>query len=176
MLALYWDLGKAIVEKSTQAGWGNAVVEQLSKDLTQGFPTLKGFSRTNLYAMRSWYLFYGEQDPIVPQLVGQIPWGHNRLIIDKIKDRTEALFYVQQTIQNGWSRDILAHQIQTKLFARQGKAISNFTQTLPKPQSELATQTLKDPYIFDFLSLTDEAHERELEKALVSHITKFCWN
>jgi predicted nuclease of restriction endonuclease-like (RecB) superfamily len=173
MLTLYWDLGKAIVEKSTQAGWGNAVVEQLSKDLTQDFPTLKGFSRTNLYAMRSWYLFYGEQDPIVPQLVGQIPWGHNRLIIDKIKDRTEALFYVQQTIQNGWSRDILAHQIQTKLFARQGKAISNFTQTLPKPQSDLATQTLKDPYIFDFLSLTDEAHERELEKALVSHITKF---
>lgn len=87
MLALYWDLGKAIVEKSTQAGWGNAVVEQLSKDLTQGFATLKGFSRTNLYAMRSWYLFYGEQVPIVPQLVGQIPWGHNRLIIDKIKDQ-----------------------------------------------------------------------------------------
>jgi predicted nuclease of restriction endonuclease-like (RecB) superfamily len=172
LLALYWDLGKLIVERLRTSGWGEAIVEQLSKDLSAAFPDLKGFSRTNLYAMRQWYLFYG-QGETVPQVVGQIPWGHNRLILDKIKDQAEALFYAKACFENGWSRNLLAHQIDLKLYHRQGKATTNFDRALPAGESDLAQQTLKDPYVFDFLSVGNQAHEREVEKALVDHITKF---
>jgi len=164
MLAFYWDLGKGIVYKQTKKNWGDAVIEQLSKDLQSEYPEMKGFSTRNLFYMKSWYLFYNNQFDLVQhvvalnqipvkinsaekvqQLVAQIPWGHNILIITKIKDINEALFYINETILNGWSRSVLRIQIETDLYLRQGKAITNFDNTLPKPQSDLAAQTLKDP-------------------------------
>ncbi len=173
MISLYWDLGRPIVEKQEYEKWGTAVVERLSRDLKKEFPEMTGFSRTNLFAIRQFYLFYYCGTEFVPQPVGQIPWGHTRLIIGKIKNFDEAIFYSQQTIENGWSRDVLAMQIESNLFARQGNSLTNFTQTLPKPNSDLAKQTLKDPYRFDFMQLTKDAKEREIELDLMRHITEF---
>jgi predicted nuclease of restriction endonuclease-like (RecB) superfamily len=192
LLAFYWDLGKDITEKQILKNWGDAVVEQLSKDLQTEFPEMKGFSRSNLFYMKKMYLFYNEQIKIIQQsvgqssllanidtlekiqqLVGQIPWGHNILIITKIKNIDEAIFYANETLINGWSRAILRMQIDTDLYSRQGKATTNFIATLPKPQSDLANQTLKDPYIFDILTLKKEADERSIENQLTKHITKF---
>lgn len=173
LLSLYWTLGKMIVDKQTESGWGNAVVERLSRDLKKEFPEMKGFSRANLFSIRKWYLFYSVQDKKVQQLVRQIPWGHNILIINKMKDYNKAEFYINATIANGWSRNVLLHQIETNLYDRKGHLTHNFDVTLPKPQSDLAKETLKDPYIFDFLTMGEEAHERDLENQLVMDITKF---
>ena len=119
--------------------------------------------------------FYKNKDPIVQQLVGQIPWGHNVLLISKTKDVDKAIWYIRQTVEFGWSRSALVHQIELNLYERQGKKekISNFSITLPKAQSDLAEQTLKDPYVFDFLSIGKQSHEREIEKELTKHIQKF---
>jgi predicted nuclease of restriction endonuclease-like (RecB) superfamily len=173
LLSLYWTLGKMIVDKQTESGWGNAVVERLSIDLKKGFPEMKGFSRANLFSIRKWYLFYSVQDKKVQQLVGQIPWGHNILIINKIKDYNKAEFYINATVANNWSRNVLLHQIETNLYDRKRHLTHNFDVTLPKPQSDLARETLKDPYIFDFLTIGEEAHERDLENQLVQNITRF---
>jgi len=173
LITLYWNIGKSIFEKQEIKGWGNSVVEKLSKDLKNQLDNVTGFSRTNLFAMRQMFLFYKQHEEFVPQLVGQIPWGHNRLVLNKIKEVNKALFYIQSTIENGWSRNILELQIEGNLFERQGKSVTNFQNTLPKPQSDLAKQTLKDPYIFDFLTLEKGAHELEIEKQLVTHVTKF---
>ena len=173
MIQLYWNIGQSIVEKQEIQKWGSSVVEKLSKDLRKEFPDVSGLSRTNLFAMRQFYLFYRENSEFVPQLVGQIPWGHTRLIISKIKNVQEALYYSQQTIENNWSRDILAMQIESKLYNREGKAVTNFKKTLPKPHSDLANQTLKDPYMFDFMMLKKDAQEHEIEISLTKHITQF---
>jgi len=173
MLEMYWQLAEEIVIKQKTANWGEAVLEQLSIDLKLSFPTIKGFSRRNLYAIRQWYLFYSTKHEFVPQLVAQIPWGHNRLIISKVKNVEEALFYCKATIENGWNRDHLALAIKHKYFETKGKSISNFNNTLPEAQSELAQETLKNPYNFDFLGLEDDALEREIENAMMEHITKF---
>lgn len=133
---------------------------------------MKGFSTRNLKYMRSLADAYPEE-AIVQQLVAQIPWGHNVRILDSVKDQNERLWYIQQTIENGWSRAILEYQISSKLYQRQGKAITNFEQTLPQPQSDLAQQILKSPYNFDFLSLGKEAQERDLERALIAHMRDF---
>ncbi|GAB7015443.1 hypothetical protein JCM10550A_08090 [Methanogenium cariaci] len=161
------------------------------------FPEMKGFTETNLRFIRRWYLFYGNEvsnsvtacdriasgvlpaaggDEKVAQavpLLTRIPWGHNRVIISKCNTVDEALFYVRRTIENNWSRNVLTHQIESNLYARNGKEISNFSSTLPAPQSDLAQQIIKDPYKFDFLSLTPEYTERELEQGLIEHITHF---
>lgn len=192
LLSFYWDLGRDIIDKQTNKNWGDAVIEQLSKDLHSAFPEIKGFSRSNLFYIKKWYLFYSEQSKTIQQavgqiklpenidtpekiqqLVGQIPWGHNILIITKIKNIDEAIFYASETLINGWSRSILRMQIETNLYSRQGKATTNFITTLPKHQSDLANQTLKDPYIFDILALKKEADERSIENQLTKHITKF---
>ncbi len=192
MLNFYWNLGKDIIEKKTTKSWGDAVVEQLGKDLQAEFPEMKGFSRSNLFYMKKWYLFYNEQatkiqqavgqnfsprktDAIekIQQLVGQIPWGHNILIITKIKDIDKALFYINETIINGWSRAALRIHIETDLYSRQGNATTNFDITLPQPQSDLAKQTLKDPYVFDIMTIKKDADERNIENQLTKHITKF---
>lgn len=173
LLDVYWELGKEIVQKQDEAGWGDSVLEQLSTDLRMSFPDMKGFSRRNLYAIRQWYLFYSQAFEFVPQIVAQIPWGHNRLIISKTKDTDEALFYAQACIENGWSRDLLEVQIKNNYFLSKGKAISNFTQTLPPLQSQLAVESIRDPYHFDFLGLEDDALEREIENAMIQHITRF---
>ena len=142
------------------------------------FPDMKGFSKRNLELIRQWYLFYSQiAKQAVSQLqlaqVTQIPWGHNIAIISKCKDIKEAIYYVQNTITHNWSRNVLVHQIESALYKREGKAITNFPLALPKPQSDLARQTLKDPYIFDFLSMSDDYNERDLEKGLTAHLTNF---
>jgi predicted nuclease of restriction endonuclease-like (RecB) superfamily len=191
LLSLYWELGEQIAEKQKTAAWGDKLLEQLSKDLAAEFPEMKGFSRRNLEYIRRWYLFYNQPITIAPQVVAQlevvpqvveqlskktpsqivqqlvalIPWGHNREILDHCKTHEEALFYVTETLRNGWSRAVLGLQMESRLFERQGKAIHNFDLTLPKPQSDLARELLKDPYNFDFLTLGPNAHKRDIEAA-----------
>lgn len=176
LLSFYWQLGADIVEKQQSSVWGSGFLKQLSKDLSEEFTDIKGFSYRNLKYIRQWYLFYNAEPVIGQQLVAQlvqIPWGHNLQIIAKCENQSEALFYLQNTLEHGWSRAVLIHQIESGLYQRQGKAISNFGQTLPAIQSDLAKQTLKDPYVFDFLALTESHNERELEQGLIKHITQF---
>ena len=175
-MEFYWQLGGEIIEKQKSAQWGDGFLNQLSQDLTTEFPDVKGFSRRNLWAIRQWFLFYSGDTEILQQPVAQlaqIPWGHNLIIIQKCRSRTEAWFYVENTLKHGWSRNVLIHQIENGLYQRDAKAITNFEQTLPPLQSDLALQTLKDPYVFDFLTLTHDYSERELEQALTQHITQF---
>lgn len=175
LLQFYWTLGADIVARQAEQAWGSGFLPSLSKDLMQEFPEVKGFSLRNLKYIRQWYEFW-QRAAIGQQAVAQltaIPWGHNLAIIAKCPDHAEALYYVQQTQAHGWSRSVLVHQIESGLWRREGKAITNFAQTLPAPQSDLAAQVLKDPYVFDFLSLTPEHTERELEHALIDHITHF---
>jgi predicted nuclease of restriction endonuclease-like (RecB) superfamily len=173
LIALYWEIGKEIVSKELNASWGGSLIDKLSRDLTLEYPDMKGFSRRNLYAIRQFYLFFSQRFEFVPQPVAQIPWGHSRLIITKIKDIDEALFYAASIVENGWSRDFLEEQITKDLYYRKGKSITNFDTTLPQLQSKLATQVLKDPYNFDFLGLGDDAQEREVELELMKRITDF---
>ena len=176
LLKFYWELGEEIVEKQKSTDWGNAFLKNLSQDLMNKFPNVKGFSHRNIKYIRQWYLFYStdkEKGQQAVALLTQIPWGHNLHIITKCKDINQALFYVQQTIANSWSRTVLVHQIESQLYKRTGKALTNFSKTLPKPQSDLANELTKDPYQFDFLTLRERYDERELEDGLMEHITKF---
>ena len=172
LVTLYWQIGQEILQQQQQQGWGSKVIERLAKDLKKEFPDMSGFSRSNLLSMRAFAEAYPDPQ-IVQQLVGQIPWGHNVRILEQVKDSVERLWYVQQTIENGWSRSVLVHQIESGLYCRLGSAVTNFELVLPQPQSDLANQILKDPYNFSFLSLGREVQERELEKALVDHIRDF---
>ncbi len=172
LVSLYWQIGKSILEKQEQLGWGAKVIEQLSKDLRKIFPDMKGFSRTNLLYMRSFAENYPEEEK-VQQLAGQLPWFHNCVLLDKVKDEAQRTWYCQQAIEYGWSRNILVHHIETRLFERQGKADVNFADTLPSSQSDLARELLKDPYNFDFLTISKDAHEREVERGLLDNIRDF---
>ena len=172
LVLLYWQIGKEILERQKQQGWGSKVVTQLAKDLKRSFPDMKGFSRTNLLYMRSFAEAFPEMS-IVQEVLGQIPWYHNIALMDKLKHREERLWYARKTAENGWSRNVLVMQIESHLYQRQGGAVTNFERTLPRPQSDLAQNLLKDPYNFDFLGLGEEAQERDLEKALVGHIRDF---
>jgi predicted nuclease of restriction endonuclease-like (RecB) superfamily len=169
---LYWQIGQDILLRQQQQGWGAKVVMKLANDLQKEFPAMKGFSRTNLLYMRAFAEAYPDE-AIVQQVAGQIPWFHNCTLLDKVKDPQERLWYIQKTIQQGWSRSVLIHQLERGVYQRQGGATTNFQKTLPQPQSDLAQQVLRDPYNFDFLSLGKEAQERELENALVKHIREF---
>ena len=173
LLHLYWELAERIVAKQQESAWGDGFLLQMSRDLQTEFPDMKGFSLRNLKYMRQWFQFWSVAPAIGQQLVAQIPWGHNLVIISKIKTTEQALFYVQQTIQNNWSRVVLTHQIESGLYLREGKAVTNFKTTLPVPHSDLARQMLKDPYHFDFLMLKERHDEQELENALIEHITRF---
>ena len=177
LLKLYWSIGRTIAEKQEANGWGTSVVEKLVKDLQKAFPGISGFSHRNIFRMKAFFLAYSK----VPQAVAQIedlaifsiPWGHNAVLLEKIKDYNQRLWYAQKTIENGWSRSMLETWIKSDLFNRKGKAITNFQERLPIPQSDLAQQTLKDPYLFDFLTLQENYQERDIEKALINHIQKF---
>ncbi|MGH9899816.1 MAG: PDDEXK nuclease domain-containing protein [Pyrinomonadaceae bacterium] len=172
LVLLYWQIGRDILERQQRQGWGAKVIERLSADLRRAFPEMKGFSPRNLKYMRAFAEAWPDE-PFVQQVVAQIPWGHNIRILDHVKDTTEREWYVQKAKEHGWSRDILELHIETRLYHRQGKAVTNFARTLPPLQSDLAQQLLKDPYNFDFLTLGDEAHERDLERDLVAHIQAF---
>jgi len=189
LLHLYWDLAERIVAKQQDAAWGDGFLLQMSRDLQAEFSEIKGFSKRNLELMRQWYRFWTASGLIAKQAatqldgavmgqqvvapIFQIPWWHNVVIVTKIKNPDEAFFYVQKTIQNNWSRVVLTHQIESGLYLREGKAVSNFQSTLPAPHSDLARQMLKDPYHFDFLMLKERHDEQELENALIEHITRF---
>ncbi|MCF6174346.1 MAG: PDDEXK nuclease domain-containing protein [Victivallaceae bacterium] len=184
MLKLYWFMGEQIVEKQKSTKWGDGFLKQLSQDLKAEFPDIKGFSKRNLEIIRRWYLFWCQEISIAKQLVSQlkdekesllfqIPWGQNIVIITKSKSIEEALFYVQKTIENNWSRNVLVHQIESGLYKRTGKAITNFEKRLPATDSDLANQILKDPYNFDFLTMRERYDEKELEDALTTNITEF---
>lgn len=172
LILLYWQIGREILQRQQDEGWGTKVVERLAKDLRLEFPDMTGFSRTNLLYMRSFAEAYPEES-IVHQLGGQIPWKHNCVILDKVKDPERRAWYIQKTIENSWSRSVLIHQIDTDLHSRQGEALTNFEVTLPAPQSDLAQSLLKSEYNLEFLELREKALERDLERALIEHMQKF---
>lgn len=222
LILFYWDLGNMLSDKIKTSNWGDKVLENVSKDLKDEFPEMKGFSKTNLKYIRMFYDYFSsnfvighqavdqlqsieiqsnkisqqavdqiekvedktheissnavnpdKNQLIVQQLVAQIPWGHIIIIITRIKNVEEAFFYIQKTKENNWSRDVLSLQIKSNLFQRQGTAITNFSNTLPEPFSDMAQQTLKDPYVFDFLQLSEGYKEKDIENQLVNHIKKF---
>ena len=185
LIRLYWEIGGLIVRRQESAGWGRTVIERLALDIQASFPGMRGFSSRNPWRMRSFYLAWaGEREvglprgrrkcePILPQAVAELPWGHNILILEKLSNQSRRLWYAQQTIANGWSRSMLRHWIESDLYSRQGAAITNFEATLPAPQSDLARQIVRDPYSFDFLTLRTDAAERDLERGLLANIRRF---
>ena len=173
LVQLYWDIGRQIVERQKAEGWGKAVVERLGADLQREFPGVASVSSRNLWHARAFYLAYAAEGRELKQAVSEIPWGHNIVLLQKVKDPAQRLWYARQTTANGWSRSMLVHWIESGLYARQGKAVTNFPATLPPPQSDLATEILKDPYNFDFLTLRTDAAERQLHQGLLDHIRKF---
>ncbi|MBP9855295.1 MAG: DUF1016 family protein [Candidatus Omnitrophica bacterium] len=199
LILLYWDTGKEIVRKQENEGWGKSIVERLASDLRKEFPDLKGFSPANVWRMRAFYLAYIRENENLAQavreinkekmsqpttesdsneaihVVSQLPWGHNVTLFQKVKDCLKRLWYAQKTIENGWSRAVLVHQIESGLFERQSKPgkLTNFTQTLPDIQSDLAQEIVKDPYNFNFLSLDGQFKERKLHQGLIQHLQDF---
>lgn len=169
LILLYWSIGRDILVRQRAEGWGTKVIARLAADLRRAFPEMSGISARNLKYMRA---FAGAwpQEEVVQQVVAQLPWGHNTLLLDAIKSPRERVWYANQAISNGWSRNVLAHQIESRLFSRQGSALTNFTRTLPAAQSELAQQLIKDPYSFDFLALGTDLLERDLQRGLVEHL------
>ena len=172
LVLLYWQIGRDILTRQSVQGWGAKVIERLAHDLRVAFPDMKGFSPRNLKYMRAFAQAWPEAE-FVQQAAAQLPWFHLCTLLDKLKTREERDWYLAQTVKHNWSRNILGMQIETRLLERSGKAVTNFEFSLPKPQSDLARQSLKDPYRFDFLGLTDKAQEREIENALVKHVTEF---
>jgi len=172
MINLYWSIGNQILERQKEEGWGSKVIENISKDLRSEFPEMTGLSARNLKYMRKFADEYSDQT-IVQQLVAQIPWGHICVVMDKVSMDDQRLWYIQKTIENGWSRNVLSLQIQSNLYARDGKSHNNFQSTLPSPQSDLAASIIKDPYNLEFLNIQGKFHERELEGKLIDHIRNF---
>lgn len=177
LIKLYWKVGKTIVEKQKASGWGSSVIENLAKDLQSEFPGIEGFSRANVFRMKAFFLAYEKVAQAVRQFeslpIFGIPWGHNILLMQRIKKDEERLWYASKAIEHGWSRSMLENWMKSALYNREGKAITNFKATLTKPQSDMAQQALKDPYLFDFLTLHVDHLEKDLEDGLVNHIQKF---
>lgn len=172
LIGLYWQIGRDILQRQAEQGWGAKVIDRLAHDLRNAFPDMKGFSRRNLMYMRAFAEAWPEPE-FVQQAAAQLPWFHLCTLLDKLKTREGRDWYLARAVEHNWSRNILAMQIDTHARERSGNAVTNFTQNLPRPLSDLARETLKDPYRFDFLGLTDAAEEREIESALVQHITRF---
>lgn len=172
LVLLYWQIGRDILDRQAQQGWGAKVIERLAHDLRTAFPEMKGFSRANLMYMRAFATAWPDAE-IVQQAVGRLPWGHNLVLLSKLKESEQRLAYAERAVQHGWSRTMLEIHIETRLLEREGQAVTNFAERLPAPGTDLARQTLKDPYLFDFLGIGKEAGEREIEAALVQHITQF---
>lgn len=203
LIRLYWDIGSLLESRQELEGYGTRVIPRLAKDIVNELPEVKGFSERNLKRMLAFYRAYPSPDEVVPQAVAQlgdtptellpqsvakvpqavaqptasliwlIPWGHHSVLLEKIKDEDDRRWYMQQTISQGWSRSVLTLMIHSEAHRRQGKLVSNFELRLPSPQSDLAQQSLKDPYIFDFLTLTEPFKERELETGLLEHLQAF---
>ncbi|MBF0136722.1 MAG: PDDEXK nuclease domain-containing protein [Magnetococcus sp. DMHC-1] len=172
LVLLYWQIGRDILERQAREGWGTKVIERLAHNLRTAFPEMKGFSSRNLKYMRTFAEAWPDPE-FVQQAAAQLPWFHLCTLIDKLKTREERDWYLAKAVEHNWSRNILVMQIEVNACGRSGQAVNNFDLRLPKPQSDLARESLKDPYRFDFLGLTNEAQEREIEAALVQHVTRF---
>jgi predicted nuclease of restriction endonuclease-like (RecB) superfamily len=172
LIFLYWEIGRLILQRQEAEGWGAKVIDRLAVDLGREFPDQKGFSARNLNYMRKFAGSYPDRE-IVQQAAAQIPWFHSCVILDKVQDALQREWYTRATIEHGWSRAVLVHQIESDLYGRQGTALTNFQVTLPAPQSDLAQQLIKDPYHFDFLGLGQDISERHLEKALIGRLKDF---
>ena len=185
LVLLYWAIGHQIIEAQNREGWGTSMIDRLAHDLRSSLPTSRGLSPRNLWRMRAFYLAYPVSEaslpqPVadlaskfLPQAVAEIPWGHNIALIEKVKDPHQRLWYAAQTVEHGWSRAVLVHQIESNLYSRQGQALTNFERALPAPQSDLARESVKDPYTLDFLGITEDVSERELERSLLDHLREF---
>ncbi|MEQ8222443.1 MAG: PDDEXK nuclease domain-containing protein [Candidatus Eremiobacterota bacterium] len=172
LILLYWDIGNLILQKQDEKGWGAKVIDRLSYDLREAFPDMKGFSPRNLKYMRSFAGAWSDRS-IVQRVVAQIPWRSNIALLDKLKSSEERLWYAERTLEFGWSQPVLTAQIESCLYERTGKAITNFQATMPPADSDMAVQIFKDPYVFDFLGTGDFRRETELEQQLINHIQKF---
>lgn len=172
LVLLYWQIGRDILTRQADQGWGAKVIERLAEDLRAAFPDMKGFSPRNLKYMRAFAEAWPDAE-FVQAVLAQLPWYHQLALMDKLPNPETRRWYAAKAIEHNWSRNILVMQIETRLLERSGTAVTNFEASLPKPQSDLAIESLKDPYRFDFLGLTDEAQEREIENALVKHVTEF---
>ncbi|MGB6242827.1 MAG: PDDEXK nuclease domain-containing protein [Castellaniella sp.] len=172
LVLLYWQIGQDILQRQTAQGWGAKVIERLAHDLRTAFPEMKGFSPRNLKYMRAFAQAWPDA-PFVQEVLAQLPWYHQLALLDKLPSQEARRWYAAQAIEHGWSRNVLVMQIETRLLERKGQAVTNFDARLPAPQSDLARESLKDPYRFDFLGLTEEAQEREIENALVKHVIEF---
>lgn len=172
LIELYWTIGSEILRQQDDQAWGSGVVGRLADDLRAEFPSMKGLSRSNLFYMRSFAKAWPSIDQIVPQAVGLLPWGHIRVLLDKLEDQDRRDRYAASAVGSGWSRDVLLNHIKNRTLERTGAAPSNFLERLPAADSELAQQIAKDPYVFDFLDLTAGAAERDFEQALTDRITQ----
>lgn len=172
LILLYWDIGRLILQKQDEEGWGARVIDRLSYDLREAFPDMKGFSPRNLKYMRSFAGAWSDRS-IVQRVVAQIPWRSNIALLDKLKSSEERLWYAERTLEFGWSQPVLIVQIESRLYERTGKAVTNFPATMPPADSDMAVQIFKDPYVFDFLGTGDFRRETELEQQLINHIQKF---
>lgn len=172
LVLLYWQIGRDILARQAEQGWGSKVIERLAEDLRLAFPEMKGFSPRNLKYMRAFAEAWPEAE-FVQGVLAQLPWYHQLALLDKLPGPGTRRWYAAKAIEHNWSRNVLVMQIESRLLERSGTAVSNFPATLPEPNSDLARESLKDPYRFDFLGLTDEAQEREIENALVTHVTEF---
>jgi len=172
LVLLYWQIGQDILARQASQGWGSKVVDRLARDLRNAFPDMKGFSPRNLKYMRAFAEAWPDGE-FVQAALAQLPWYHQLALLDKLQTAEERQWYAAQALENGWSRNVLVMQIESGLRQRTGAAITNFSQRLPRPQSDLARESLKDPYRLDFLGLGKEAQERAIEDALVKHVTQF---
>jgi len=173
MIMLYFNIGKMIDKRQKELGWGAKVIDKLSLDILKEFPNMKGFSSRNIKRMLRFYKEYSDEFAKVPPLVAQIPWTHNIILIEKIKDKKLRYWYMQKVLEEGWSRDVLSLMIKSELHKREGSLVSNFKKILPSNESDLVQQSFKDPYLFDFLSITEPFKERELENTLIKNMEKF---
>lgn len=172
MILLYWDIGRLILERQEKEGWGAKVIDRLSSDLRDAYPDMSGLSARNLKYMRAFAAAWPEPQ-IVQEALAQITWYHNLALLEKLNDSTVRLWYARQIVEHGWSRNVLALQIESRLHERQGMAVTNFSKSLPPSDSDMASQVFKDPYLFDFLGTADPRREREVEQALIDHIQQF---
>jgi predicted nuclease of restriction endonuclease-like (RecB) superfamily len=187
LLITYWEIGNTVLQQQRKEGWGTNIINRLISDLKTEFPDMRGLSPRNLKYMRKFaeaYPSFGkmlnqhesnenQEDIIVQQAVAQLPWGHQLVLLERVKDKSHRLFYMNKTIENGWSRNILLNQIAGQLHLRQGSSLNNFDRSLPADQSDLVKETFKNPYIFDFLHASEQVRELGLEKALVQQIKNF---
>lgn len=172
ILLSYWTIGRQLAQRESAQGWGSKVVTRLSADVRSTFPEARGFSPRNLRYMKSFAQAWPDF-PMLQRAVATLPWGHNVILLDKLSDPETRLWYAAAAVKNGWSRNVLSHHIETRLHERSGQAVTNFKATLPASDSDLAQQSFKDPYVFDFLAMTGQRNERELEGQLVGHVEKF---